>query len=265
MEEAASGVGVSTDWQQVHHELMRLSKNRAGLEYEEGVWLLAAERARTHEHLGYGSVLEYAERLLGHAPRLTQDKLRVAAQLERLPNVALALRRGETTWSAVRELTRVATADTERAWLDSVRHKTAREVERLVSGRRPGSLPTDPSDPAAERHILRFEVTGEVLATFRDAMAQIRRNSGGPLDDDQALLLLARQVLAGPTDEGRASYQVALTVCESCARATQTGRGEPVLVSNEWRSCWSRWLASSRRRARGRYCRWWRWRRSLWA
>jgi 5-methylcytosine-specific restriction endonuclease McrA len=44
---------------------------------------------------------------------------------------------------------------------------------------------------------------------------------------------MARQVLGGPVDEGRASYQVAITVCEACQRATQTGRGEAVEVSAE--------------------------------
>jgi 5-methylcytosine-specific restriction endonuclease McrA len=44
---------------------------------------------------------------------------------------------------------------------------------------------------------------------------------------------MARQVLGGPVDEGRASYQVAITVCEACQRATQTGRGEAVEVSPE--------------------------------
>jgi 5-methylcytosine-specific restriction endonuclease McrA len=83
------------------------------------------------------------------------------------------------------------------------------------------------------RHTLRFEVTGEVLATFRDAMAKLRRDAGGPLDDDSALWLMARQVLGGPLDEGRASYQVVLSVCEQCKSARQRGRGELVEVATE--------------------------------
>jgi hypothetical protein len=57
------------DWKQAHEQLVRLARSRAGLELEEGKWLLAAQRAGTHQHLGYGSVLEYAERLfrtIGH-------------------------------------------------------------------------------------------------------------------------------------------------------------------------------------------------------
>jgi RuvA, C-terminal domain len=231
---AATG---ACDWKQAHEHLVRLAKSRAGLELEEGKWLLAAQRAGTHQHLGYGSVLEYAERLFGHAPRLTHEKLRVAAALERLPELEQALASGELTWSAVRELTRVATPETERVWREHVRCKTVREVEKLVSGRRPGSLPTDPAEAGLERHVLRFEVSGEVLATFREALAEVRRKSGGPLDDDAALLLMARQVLSGTgdgtRDAGKASYQVALTLCEGCRLATQTGHGEPVTVSED--------------------------------
>jgi hypothetical protein len=79
--------------------------------------------------------------------------------------------------------------------------------------------------------VLRFEVSGETVATFREAMAKIRRDAGESLDDDAALLLFSRHVLEGPRDEGRSSYQVALTVCDTCRRGTQQGRGESVEVS----------------------------------
>jgi hypothetical protein len=119
----------------------------------------------------------------------------------------------------LRELTRVATPETEHAWLERARGNSVRDIERLVSGHRPGSLPDDAPDPSLHKHVLRFEVSGEALATFREAMAKIRRDAGGALDDDAALLLMARQVLTGPADEGRASYQVELSVCEHCQRA----------------------------------------------
>jgi hypothetical protein len=143
------------------------------------------------------------------------------------------LREGNVSWSSVRELTRVATRATERDWLEASRGRTVRELEKLVSGHRSGDLPGDAKDWHAERHVLRFEVSGEVLASFREAQAKLRRDAGGPLDDDSTLLLMARQVLGGPTDDGRASYQITLTVCEACERATQTGLGEALPISAE--------------------------------
>ena len=220
-------------WQAAHEALTRLARTRAGLDFEEGEKLRAAERARVHERLGYGSFVEYIERLFGYSPRLTLEKLRVAQALDGLPQLAAALREGNVSWSSVRELTRVATRATERDWLEASRGRTVREIEKLVSGHRPGDLPGDAKDWRAERHVLRFEVSGEVLASFREAQAKLRRDAGGPLDDDATLLLMARHVLGGPTDDGRASYQIALTVCEACERATQTGLGEALQISAE--------------------------------
>jgi 5-methylcytosine-specific restriction endonuclease McrA len=212
---------------------VRLAKKRAGLDHEEGRWLLRAIRFGTHLRLGYGSFHEYAERLFGYAPRLTQEKLRIAEALEELPEMTNELRQGSLSFSAVRELTRVATARTEREWLAAAKDRSVREVERLVSGHRPGSRPGDVPEPGAKRHVLRLEVSGEVLATFREAIAKIRRDAGGPIDDDAAVLLLARHVLEGPREQGRASYQVALTVCEGCRTGKQHGRGELVEVPPE--------------------------------
>jgi hypothetical protein len=220
-------------WRQAHEELVRLANTRAGLDYEEGRWLLRAERARAHVRLGYASFREYAERLFGYSPRLVQEKLRVAAALEELPLLSGVLEHGRLSFSAVRELSRVATAATEGAWLEAAGSKSVRELEELVLGQRPGSLPGDLPDKGTTRHVLRLEVSGEVLATFREAMAKVRREAGETLDDDAAVLLLCRQALGGPRDDGRSSYQVALTVCEHCKRGMQQGRGELVEVPRE--------------------------------
>jgi hypothetical protein len=219
------------DWQVAHAALLELARSRAGLDFDEGRWLLSARRSQVHARLGYGSFTEYIERLFGYAPRLTQDKLRVAEALENLPELAESLRCGQARWSSIRELTRVATPGTEHAWLAQSRGLTAREIEKLVSGRRLGSMPDEPPEPVLQRHSLRFEVSGEVLATFREALSKLRRDAGGHLDDDDALLLMARQVLGGPADDGRASYQVELALCDECGRATQRANGEQLEVS----------------------------------
>jgi hypothetical protein len=184
----------TTDWQVAHERLGRLARTRAGLDEEEGRWLLAAFRQQVHARLGYGSFSEYAGRLFGYGARLVQEKLRVAEALEGLPAMTRALQSGGICWSAVRELTRVATAGTEAHWLGASQGKTVREVEKLVVGLGPGSRPTDERDPDMARHVLRFEVTGEVLATVREALARVQRDAREALDDDAALLLLARAV-----------------------------------------------------------------------
>ena len=55
-------------WRQAHEELVRLATERAGLDFEEGRWLLRAHRAGAHLRLGYASFHAYAERLFGYGP-----------------------------------------------------------------------------------------------------------------------------------------------------------------------------------------------------
>ena len=228
----ASNQSVPT-WARAHEELSRLARTRAALDWEEGGWLLCAAREQTHRHLGFGSLVEYVERLFGYKPRTTKEKLRVAEALEGLPELAEELRAGALSWSTARELTRVATARNERAWIDAARGKTLREVEQLVAGRGHGDTPDTPARDEARRHTLAFDVGADTLALFREAMAKLCREAGEALDDDTALLLMARHVLGGPTDDGRASYQIALNRCEECGRTTQLGKGEAIPVERE--------------------------------
>src|SRR6187399_809418 len=225
--------GDDASWRQAHEALVRLATERAGLDFDEGRALLRARRSEAHVRLGFASFLEYTERLFGYGPRLTQEELRVAEALEELPEIAGELRTGAINFSVAREVTRVAIPSTEKEWLEVARGRTVREVEQLVNGHRPGSLPDDLPDSRLKRHELRLELSGEVFATFREAMAKIRRDAGEPLDDEGAFLLLCRQTLAGNRDPGRSSYQIALTVCERCRRATQQGRGELIEVGPE--------------------------------
>jgi hypothetical protein len=63
-------------------------------------------------------------------------------------------------------------------------------------------------------------VSAETLAAFRDAMRRINESSGAKLDDDGALLLLARAALSAGAGDGeadslaRANYQVVVFECD---------------------------------------------------
>ncbi len=225
--------GERAEWMLAHEALSRLAKARAQAEFEEGRWFLCALHAATHVRLGFGSFAEYIERLFGYSPRTTQEKLRVAEALEELPKTSDALQAGTINWSTARELTRVAVAETEEEWLEAAKGKTVRQVEALVNGRSPGDTPDSPSNPKKRRHVLRFEVSAETLATFREAAAKLRRGCDFKLDDDAVLLTMARHLLGGPTDEGRSSYQVAMNICQRCGSGAQQGCGELIEVAPE--------------------------------
>jgi hypothetical protein len=217
-------------WVTAHEELCELSRRRGELEWLEGAALLRALRANVHRHLGFGSFAEYVERLFGYGRRAVDDKVRTALALEELPVLSQALRDGALTASAVREVARVATRDNEREWLEVTKGRTVHQIERMVSGRSRGDRPTDPAGAPARRHVLRFEVSAETLAHVREVFAELRGRSAESLDDDAVLLLMAREVLAGPADDGRASYQVAIAKCDECGRGFQEAAGELVEV-----------------------------------
>jgi len=186
-----------------------------------------------HLHLGYATLAEYVERVLGYDGRMTAERLRVAEALESLPLLSTTLLEGRLSWSAVRELTRVAAPETEEAWLAAAAGRTVRQIEEAVAGHRPGDRPEDAADPGLRRQVIRLELSPEALALFREAVTRLRRDVDARLSDEEAVMEMARQVLGGPADEGRAPYQVAVTVCDGCGRTWQDGRGEHLEVPGE--------------------------------
>src|SRR5205823_5285304 len=108
-----------------------------------------------------------------------------------------ALNQGELPYSAVRELTRVATAETEADWLAATTDKNLREIEDCVSGREKGDRPSDPVEPRLRTQVVRFEVKAETYALLRQAMTILERETGERLDDDAFVRTLCRRVLDG--------------------------------------------------------------------
>ena len=235
---SASAETGTSDWRRVDLALRSIAKRRAALDADEAGWLREAERLLIWRELGFVSALDYMERVLGYGPRAAQERLRVARALATLPCLNAALGSGVLAFSAVRELTRVATATTERAWCDAATGKTLREIEQLVSDHRPGDLPTDLPDPEVRLHVVRYEVSAATLARLRQARLAIDEEHPTRLDDDQFIAALCESALAPPVaasvdaagDAGRAKHQVALTICERCRQGWQHGAGVRIAV-----------------------------------
>ena len=219
----------TTQWSRVHERIVQLGAERATHERELCRSLLAAERLGVAARAGYGSLREYTERIVGLNGRQTEERLRVGRALTELPVLDGAFARGELCFSAVRELTRVAARQTEEAWRDWAKGRTIRQIEKAVASRGPGQSPDDRPDPSRILHRLRFEVRAETMALFRDLQAAVRADLGGEcghIDDDMLLFEIARRALGGPSDEGRASYQVAVTRCDTCRQVSIDAGGE---------------------------------------
>src|SRR5512144_3247747 len=115
------------DWRAVDRALRAIRRSRSALDAEEMHWLREAEALQIWRPLGMVSAIDYLERQLGYAPRTAQDRLRVARALGTLPRLSAALASDELGFSAVRELTRVATPATEAAWTAVALGKSLRQ------------------------------------------------------------------------------------------------------------------------------------------
>jgi len=220
---------VQIDWRRVDRELQAIAKRRGALDASEAGWLREAERLRIWEHLGMVSALDYLERTLGYTPHAARERLRVANALAELPVIAESFAIGELPFSAVRELTRIATTATDAAWRDAAVGKSVREIEQAVAVRRRGIKPTDPPDPTVRNQVIRFELRPDTYARLRQARTAVADEHGRQLDDDDLITALCDAALertaASSESSGRAKFQIAVTVCERCQQGWQQGGG----------------------------------------
>jgi hypothetical protein len=233
------GAGANTDgndevWRDIDRRMRRLAARRSALDAEEARLLRAAKRAEIHKHLGLGTFDEYLERVLGYAPTTGRDKLRVAEALERLPAVERALRTGKLSYSAVREITRVATPDTEDEWVEYVDGMTVREIEQCVRCREPGDGPNERPKPDIEPRVIRMELPTQTYALFLEARRHLEREHGRMMTDAEFVAEVCRAALAGggasetrPT-ENTPPHQIAITVCADCKRGWHDAPGTSV-------------------------------------
>jgi hypothetical protein len=155
------------EWREVDRRLREYARHRASLDAAEAFDLLRAEQIKLHFLHGFATMYEYLERVMGYGPHAARERMRVARSLAGLPQTTAALARGELTYSAVRELTRVATADTEASWLAAAEGMAVNQIERLVAGHQPGDQPDDPTHPDLRPRVVRIELPPEVYALWR--------------------------------------------------------------------------------------------------
>ncbi|MEO8017695.1 MAG: DUF222 domain-containing protein [Pseudomonadota bacterium] len=107
----------------------------------------------------------------GVAMGAAREKVRVARALENLPKISAAMANGALSYSKAREITRVASAETEDALLMIAEHGTAQHVEKLVRA---------------------FRRCQEAAELSREARQQQARGVNFRYDDDGSLVLTCR-------------------------------------------------------------------------
>jgi len=168
---------------------------------------------------GFRSCAAWLSWRVGFAPGAAREHVRVARALGSLPILAHAFARGELSYSKIRELTRVATPETEERLLAVGRAGTAEHVERIVRGWR------------------RVDAKAEALEAARESLYQRQReqdpDAEQPTMEQQqadALALLAETALHHGIDPGAPGerYQVVVHV-DAAVLADAAQPGQSVL------------------------------------
>ena len=192
-----------------------------------------------------------------------REKVRVARALGDLPLLSDAMQRGQLSYSKVRALTRVATADNERRLLDFARCGTASHVERLVRAWRRVDRVAEAKD-VQHRHetrelrtwidadgmvVIRGRLSPEVGAVVQRALEaaseRLYKETAGtdPAASEttagqrraDALGLLAETALAADLDRGTAGdrYQVVVHVDDGVLESDEA-TGQSVLEDGQY-------------------------------
>jgi len=116
---------------------------------------------------GFRSCAAWLSWRVGFAPGAAREHVRVARAVGTLARLAQALARGELSYAKVRELTRVATPETEERLLAVGRAGTAEHVERIVRGWRRMDRKGEAAE-AARQH------AGRALHVYQDEDGTVR-------------------------------------------------------------------------------------------
>src|SRR5881394_2096408 len=207
---------------------------------------------------GFSSCAAWLAWRVGFAPGAAREHVRVARALGTLPLLSQALARGELSYAKVRELTRVATPETEERLLAVGRAGTAAHVERIVRGwrrmdRKAEAREADRQHAGRALHVypeedgtvrIRGRLAPEVgallmqaLAAAREALYQRRADQAPEADPPtmeqqqaDALALLAESALHHGIDPGAPGerYQVVVHV-DAAVLADPDQAGQSVL------------------------------------
>lgn len=203
---------------QLHQRNQDARLELARSEWRMAVHLLATERAGLHRKMGYGDVIAYAEKLLDLPRYKACELLRVARSFDRMPDISEAFRTGEIGWTKVREITRVATPETEGVWLERARKHDANTVARMVAVspaeyKRGKALTTEAQPEVTPQLIhLHLRLTPEQFAVLEQAVSLARARAGKRLSREAAVAALAKTALSSADSRSKVRHQVIIEV-----------------------------------------------------
>jgi hypothetical protein len=220
-------------WIDLDRQLRSVARRRAALDHEELTLIREALRVQLWRPLGMTSMREYMEVVLGYSPHVASERLRVAEALDALPAIDNALATGELSYSAVRELTRIATRRTEAAWLDAARGKNLRQIEELVAEREPGDAPGDEPKPDLRPRMISMLLRPVAEALLRSARQSVEAARSERIDDSDLIEELCRAYLAGAGEGEGAGPRAHIAITrDDTGQARQHAAGRKIAITD---------------------------------
>lgn len=212
----------------LHNRITGARSSQRRADYVIATLLVEFAEGRLYRQLGYASVINYADVALGLSPRVTRDWLALGRAIVDLPVLSAALQAGVIDWTKARELVRVATPETEQAWVERAQNVSCRAIESEVAHALVGELPPA-GPPHPERRPARGRVVFEMEAAdaevLRTALSVLRAQSAlnpAELSDGALLAAMARNALVSAERDGSEfvptgeRYRVVIEHCPSC-------------------------------------------------
>ena len=227
------GASEAVDVCALHQEIWRAVRTLRDSEFRLAELLAVMEVGQRFRRFA-ASMVEYTEQMLGLRRGKGGDLLRIGRALPELVELRQAMADGDVTWTAAREVVKVAVPETEASWVRYAESSTSRQLERAVACSEKGDeAPAFGAVvPAPKRVRLVFEVAASEALLVRKAMVVLRARLGeedalASASDGEVLAAMAEQVVADQSAATRPvsveRFQTVLQVCPSCEDTVQVG------------------------------------------
>ena len=212
--------------------------NRGRLSLCQALRVLA--ETRLYLDLGFPSLTAYADAFFQLRRAETFEYVRVSRRLEELTELREAFGQGRIGWSALKVITRVASVDSQSAWIEFARdHGVERTLAEARDALRRGrNAPRDSSfglPNLDQKLVLRFSRSDmdKVRTWIENACSVVAENTGADeVSLEQAILFLCEKGAASDTCAAPRA-QIVYQRCPDCGKARVGSRDGFVEVSTE--------------------------------
>ncbi|MHC9541424.1 MAG: HNH endonuclease [Vulcanimicrobiota bacterium] len=126
---------------EVHRRALEARKLFGKAQKALAFWINEIDARKIYREFGCSSIYHYATSHLALGEHTIAEMVRTGKALENLPLLSKAYEEGEISSTHVREITRVATPETESFWYEAAKKSTTRQIEKLVAFSPKGGLP----------------------------------------------------------------------------------------------------------------------------